>query len=234
MKRSYAAALLWAVVALTAPLAVAEVPYPANPAPCSDSSSDPECIEATDFADYLFLAPGVLPNDYQGGDVWKYTSQPTGDPQIDNSAQELFGVTGASIDRAWETTTGRPDVLIAVLDSGIRWAEQQGDLADKFYLNRGELPVPEGSTNMRDAHDRNGDGLFNLADYRADATHAADGRVSDQNGNGAIDPEDLIFLFSDGVDADGNGYTDDISGWDFFEDDNDPLDEVRYGHGTGE
>src|SRR5262249_30251428 len=27
---------------------------------------------------------------------------------------------------------------------------------------------------------------------------------------------------------------DDICGWDFFEDDNDPLDEVEYGHGTGE
>jgi hypothetical protein len=73
-----------------------------------------------------------------------------------------------------------------------------------------------------------------MKDYLADGTHAQDGRVSDQNGNNLIDPEDLIFLFSDGVDDDANGYVDDISGWDFFEDDNDPLDEVRYGHGTGE
>ena len=232
--RSYAAALLLAVVALSAPVALAEVPYPANPLPCEGSPGDPGCIEATDFASYLFLAPGTLPNDYQGGDVWKYSSNPSGNAQIDASAQELYGITGASIDRAWQTTTGRPDVLIAVLDSGIRWAEQQGDLVDKFYLNRGELPVPEGSTNVRDPYDRNGDGVFNLADYRADDTHAADSRVSDQNGNGMIDPEDLIFLFSDGVDSDGNGYVDDISGWDFFEDDNDALDEVRYGHGTGE
>lgn len=233
MMRSFAAALLVAVV-LRAPGVWAEVPYPANPNPCGEDSAAPGCIEATDFASYLFLPSGVLPNDYSGGDVWKYTSKSTGDPQIDNSAQELFGVTGASIDLAWRTTTGRPDVVIAVLDSGIRWAEQEGDLADKFYLNRGELPVPEGSTNLRDPYDRNGDGVFNLADYRADDAHAADSRVSDQNGNGSIDPEDLIFLFSDGVDGDGNGYVDDISGWDFFEDDNDPLDEVRYGHGTGE
>ena len=40
--------------------------------------------------------------------------------------------------------------------------------------------------------------------------------------------------FSDGVDDDGNGYVDDISGWDFFEGDNDPNDDVDYGHGTGE
>ena len=106
-------------------------------------------------------------------------------------SEELFGVTGASIDRAWETTTGRPDVLIAVLDSGIRWAEQQGDLVDKFYLNRGELPVPEGSTNLRDPYDRNGDGLFNLADYRADATHGADGRVAWCDGGPLRHPDDL-------------------------------------------
>ena len=51
-----------------------------------------------------------------------------------------------------------------------------------------------------------------------------------------IDPEDLILSpdLSDGVDDDGNGYVDDISGWDFLNDDNDPLDDVDYGHGTGE
>ena len=31
-----------------------------------------------------------------------------------------------------------------------------------------------------------------------------------------------------------NGYIDDISGWDFYQDDNDPFDDVDYGHGTGE
>ena len=40
--------------------------------------------------------------------------------------------------------------------------------------------------------------------------------------------------FSDGVDDDNNGYTDDISGWDFYKNDNDPYDDTRYGHGTGE
>ena len=220
--------LLWAAVA------GAEFPYPGNPQPCAGEATDPPCIDARAFAEYLFLPPDTLPDDYVGGNVWKYSSGTTGDPAIDGSAQELDGVTGASVDLAWQTSTGRPDVVIAVLDSGIRWADPLPDLVNKFYLNRGELPVPEGSDNPRDAHDRNGDGVFNIADYLAGAGHAADGRVSDQNGNGTIDPEDLIFLFSDGVDDDENGYVDDISGWDFFEDDNNPLDEVRYGHGTGE
>ena len=237
MMRAKAVALLLALTAAYVGRAAADVPYPTNPQPCTGSQTDPPCIDPTAFAQYLFLpatTPLTLPDDFNND--WKLTSGTTGNPAIDASAQELFGVTGASVDRAWQTTTGRPDVLIAVLDSGIRWAEssQLSDLVKKFYLNRGELPVPEGSTNQRDAYDRNGDGLFNIADYLADGTHAQDSRVTDQNGNGVIDPEDLIFIFSDGADADDNGYVDDISGWDFFEDDNDPLDEVRYGHGSGE
>src|SRR5437763_3922686 len=58
--------------------------------------------------------------------------------------------------------------------------------------------------------------------------------MTDVNGNGSLDPEDLIKTVSDGVDQDGNGYTDDIAGWDFYENDNDPADDVHYDHGTGE
>lgn len=216
-------------VALLIAPAAAEFPYPTNPSPCPDSITSEGCVQPTEFHRYLFLPetdPPTLPNDFNAN--WKLTSATTGDPSLDSSAQELYGVTGASVDLAWQVTTGRPDVLIAVLDSGIRWGEQQPDILNKYYLNRAELPVPEGSTNTVDPHDRNGDGVFNVKDY------AGDSRVSDQNGTGVIDPEDLIFIFSDGVDDDDNGYTDDISGWDFWEDDNDPLDEVRYGHGTGE
>ena len=39
---------------------------------------------------------------------------------------------------------------------------------------------------------------------------------------------------NDGVDDDRNGWVDDISGWDFLYGDNNPLDTVEYGHGTGE
>ncbi|RPJ85827.1 MAG: hypothetical protein EHM18_09340, partial [Acidobacteria bacterium] len=50
---------------------------------------------------------------------------------------------------------------------------------------------------------------------------------------GLIDGQDLIKLYSNGVDDDGNGYVDDIAGWDFFEDDNDPNDDTLFNHGTG-
>ena len=45
------------------------------------------------------------------------------------------------------------------------------------------------------------------------------------DGSWKLDPGDL-----DGIDADQNGYTDDLVGWDFVNDDNDPFDDN--GHGT--
>src|SRR4029079_8449846 len=44
------------------------------------------------------------------------------------------------------------------------------------------------------------DGAVNAADYANDA------RVGDRNGNGVIDPQDLIRALSDGTDADGHGH----------------------------
>ena len=53
--------------------------------------------------------------------------------------------------------------------------------------------------------------------------------------DGMLEPSDLIYTFSDGKDADGNGYIDDIAGWDFLWNDNDPFDDAEnqgYSHGT--
>ena len=85
------------------------------------------------------------------------------------------------------------------------------------------------------ADDCNGDGAFNVADY------AQDPRVSESDGHpeadADLDPSDLIARFSDGADGEGNGYADDIAGWDFFDDDNDPYDASSYSlavdHGSG-
>ncbi len=159
---------------------------------------------------------------------------------------------GLWADKAWTITTGDFHVLIAVLDSGIKWDEQ--DLVRKFYLNAGELPPPifdSDTYNERKSslwycsdftvstgakigtdYDLNGDGIFNIEDY------CADPRVSETDGDdpadNILDPSDLIYAFSNGIDDDGNGYVDDISGWDMFWNDNDPYDDTRYSHGTGE
>jgi len=176
--------------------AAADVPYPG----CADVG----CSDPGDFGAYLFLPPGGLPDDFDPAarSSWKYNPG-----------------TGMDVVGAWAVSTGRPDVVVAVLDSGIRWGEP--DLAGKVALNVGELPPPPGCA----VHDCNGDGFVSVADYAG---------VADANGNGFLDGQDLILAYSDGVDQDENGFVDDIAGWDFLDDDNDPSDDVDFGHGTGE
>ncbi len=195
-----------------------DVPYP----------SAPEGVDVLRYEEYCHLEAGQdLPMNYAGGTVWKYSSQPSGNPSVDSNPRELFGVTGMSVDRAWEITTGRPDVVIAVIDSGIEWDSSSiAEITNKFALNPDELPPPEGTVGNR--YDKNEDGVFNMEDY------AGDSRVTDWNRNGIDDPQDLIRAFSDGIDDDENGYVDDICGWDMVDDDNDAYDDVHYGHGTGE
>jgi hypothetical protein len=89
-------------------------------------------------------------------------------------------------------------------------------------------------------------GVFNVLDYACDARVAnvvasfpqcsnPPTTSSCRNGPvGVLTPEDLIIAFSDGVDHDHNGYASDIAGWNFVDNNNDPYDEVHYGHGTGE
>jgi hypothetical protein len=149
---------------------------------------------------------------------------------------------GMHADRGWQLTTGDRRVIVAVLDSGIKW--DADDLVNKHYLNRKEVPEPDKACrgpnwSDKDPWDSDGDGIFNMMDWAKEdgnglPTTPCDPKVSDLNKNGFLDPQDLIKVFSDGKDGDGNGYVDDISGWDFFRNDNDAYDDTRYGHGTGE
>src|SRR4051794_6559779 len=202
------------------------------------------------YADHV--APGTVPDEIQC-DSWKMAATPEpdtgcgagGNPALmaQNATvradpQELGGVRGDSTadispdaKTAWDITTGRPDVTIAVLDSGIKWndAGAMNDLRVKVRLNTGELPLPQGCTKF----DCNGDGVVNVDDY------ANDPRVNLNDPrrvgpSGVMTPQDLLIAFSDGTDADSNGFVDDIAGWDFVDNDNDPFDDVQYGHGTGE
>ena len=140
---------------------------------------------------------------------------------------------GASVDRAWTYTTGRPDVAIAVLADGVDWDDP--DLVNRWRLDPGELEAPRTSTVAGGEHDVNGDGVFNVQDFTSATGTSApaidrvlDVRLlarpdrGDTNGNGLLDPQDLIRIFSNGEDDDEDGYVDDIAGWDHLEDDNDP------------
>ncbi|MGZ6092694.1 MAG: FG-GAP-like repeat-containing protein [Polyangiales bacterium] len=151
---------------------------------------------------------------------------------------------GMSADVAWTYTIGDPRVKIAILDSGIKWDEP--DLVHKVAINQKELvnakPLdaagkPCGGDGELAGFDCNTDGVFDLYDYEVSKkvqtpTGVVD--LRDANANKMLDPGDLIVMFSDGKDDDNNGFVDDIAGWDFMKDDNDPYDDTRYGHGTGE
>jgi len=191
------AAVLW-----SAP-SPGDVPYPRCVAPA--------CTNPYDYASYLFLAPGQLPSNFNpaSGNAWKFNPG-----------------TGMNIVGAWALSTGRPDVAVAILDSGIRWDDP--GLRNKVRLNLGELPnpCPEKMPAFK-PYDCNGDGVVTVDDF-------AGAGVPDYNHNGVLDAQDLIHFYSNGVDDDGNGYVDDIAGWNFDENNNDPVDDVNYGHGTGE
>src|SRR5919201_1966568 len=240
--------------------------------PFTRSGGDPN-----NFTD-LYLT-NQIPGDLCGdGNQFKFAASPDPANSLDNADPvELGGVRGAHLvdgqasqatscdndpptaptsasarPTAFQLTLGRPDVTIAVLDSGIKWneAEAMDDLRNKVRLNRGELPMPQAdlataisdpsandcSTYDVSRYDANGDRVFNIEDYACDSRVA---NVVSNDGRrvgppGVLIPQDLIIAFSNGTDADGNGYVDDIAGWDFLDDDNDPFDDVHYGHGTGE
>jgi hypothetical protein len=200
------------------------------------------------------VGQGTVPTDL-GGDEWKYaaTPEPGAPPQIAADPMELNGVRGAHLTdssntkhAAFETTTGRPDVAIAVLDSGIKWNDDgaMNDLRKKVRLNQGELPPPRidgpsiqgaacGSyTQPGTKYDVDGDGVVNVLDYACDPRVHLDDHH--EGPAGVLTPQDLTVAFSDGTDGDKNGFVDDIAGWDFLDNDNDPFDDVQYGHGTGE
>lgn len=210
MRASTTALTVVALVPLSLSVARAEFPYPS----CGG------CSDPSDYEAYLFnpdVDPPARPSEIGPYD---FRVSSLVDPSLPATPEELFGVAGMSVDEAWKITTGRPDVIVAILDSGIVY---DADTAGKAALNAGELPLPQGSP----VHDANGDGVFNVHDYVGDPNVVDDG-------NGILDPRDLILSFSDAIDDDGNGYVDDLCGWDVHERDNDPFDDVDYGHGTGQ
>ncbi len=159
-------------------------------------------------------------------------------PKCTPFATDPTGAAGMSVDQAWsQFTPGRADEVFAYVEGGINWADPtaRAELADRTYLNQGELPLPEradGSTCA--SYDCNGDGIFNVEDY------AQDPRIHRPYIYGTITPEDLIVAFghcqivnhqigplgcppNGHFDNDGNGYPNDISGWNFLNDNNDPA-----------
>ena len=174
--------------------------------------------------------PDLCPDDLE--ERWEYLSYVPSSYKGEIPASEADLGTGMWADQAWRTQVGNPEVVIAVIDSGVLWDDEE--LANKHWLNAGELPYPwDEHDSPADSHDLDGDGLVTLADYAVDSRVDWTAGIAPGTGD-ILDPSDLIQAFSDSVDDDGNGYVDDIASWDFFWNDNDPYDDTRYDHGTFE
>ena len=142
----------------------------------------------------------TIPNDTHFNDQWALNNvgqlypwdgrfnPPPGTPDCDIDAPE-----------AWDIETGSPDVVIAIIDTGVDYTHP--DLDGNIWINNAE--------------DRNHNGKFDNWPWWLK-----------KNGvNGDIDRKD----------DDGNGYVDDVIGWDFagkfgIVDNNNPMDTL--GHGT--
>ncbi len=97
------------------------------------------------------------------------------DPQF--TASGMYGLTKISAPAAWDLTTGSSAVVVADIDTGLRYTHE--DLEANAWINQGETA-------------------------------------------------------GDGIDNDGNGFADDVYGWDFFFNDSNPFDDPGGvgGHGT--
>ena len=179
----------------------------------------PECGEI----DREDLCPSDLDEEW-----WQISYVPDGS-RTTVRPEELTLGSGNAADRAWRVTTGRTDVILAVLDSGFDWGDR--GYANKILLNHDELPKPQAAGGGEaTVWDIDGNGIVNIQDYAADPRVAIDAGRSFAADR--LDVSDILATFSDGVDDDGNGYVDDIAGWDFFANDNDPYHEFSDGFGT--
>ena len=169
----------------------------------------------------VYLAEFV-PNDPHFGEQWALSSDGL-DVDIDATL-------------AWDQTTGSATTIVAVMDTGVDYTHP--DLYLAVAVNNAEIP----SLLLGQLVDTNSDGQIDFYDLNSldvmgnvvlDSFGEKFNRdlVSDYNGNGYIDAGDLMIApWSDGVDTDGNGLVDDLTGWDHLTDSNDPMD--TYGHGT--
>jgi len=213
----------------------------------------------------LFGFPSTLtPNaTYKDGSFYPDVTNTNGQPKFGKPMVSGFNAAGA-----WKLERGRRDVVVAILDTGIKW-DHEG-LRTQIHLNTGELPYPEVSGPALDpsvdcttydtsgaTYDPDHDGGANVLDYACDPRVSVtwSGRAGPAN---KITAQDLIHRFGKckitnhqldvsagsggcpaggSFDNDGNGYKNDIAGWNFFDNNNDPTDLSSYfaagNHGSG-
>ncbi|WP_085633635.1 S8 family serine peptidase [Marivita cryptomonadis] len=124
---------------------------------------------------------------------------------------------GSQAGEAWAAGYGGSmSTVVGVIDTGMD--PTHPDLYLNIWLNQMEIPLA-----LRDVlKDTDLDGLITFRDLN----HADNSsHVSDLNNNNRIDAFDLLddTVWTDGVDTSGNGYIDDLVGWNFWDNNNQPY-----------
>ena len=108
----------------------------------------------------------------------------------------------------WNITTGNREVVIAIVDGGVGY--NHPDLNDKLWINQSEIPA-----GIRPQVDQNADGSVTSTEIRQYLRNNG----ADYDGEGGIRLNDALHPnspFTNQMDEDNNGYTDDLFGWDFW------------------
>ena len=140
---------------------------------------------------------------------------------------------GSKADSAWANNfIGKTTTVVGNIDSGIDYTHP--DLYLNIWLNQGEI---KGLSFFSSLVDTDKDGLITFRDLNdpLNTGNATANHLTDYNLNGYIDAGDLLDNRSgweDGRDNDLNGYFDDLIGWDFVTNDNDPFDDNSHGTHT--
>ena len=199
-----------------APRSIIDPTNPGQPAGAPASSAiDMNNATPPDGGD-MIVSIDAVSNDtgYANGSLWGMYGDKT----------TIANPYGSQAGEAWAAGfTGTMKTVVGVIDTGIDYTHP--DLYLNIWLNQGEI-----STALRAVlKDVDGDGLITFRDLN-NAINAK--YVTDINKNGYIDAGDLLrdARWADGLDEDRNGFKDDLIGWDFANNDNDPFDDN--GHGT--
>jgi serine protease len=137
-------------------------------------------------------------------------------------------------EQAWNVTTGNPNIVVAVLDTGVDYND--ADLADNIWINQADIPNYWYTKSSPTSG-------YNKIVYKWEIKTAQPGRITfadlnnpvnkglvwDNNGDGRIDAGDLLRYTNQGG-WEQPGKTNDLFGWNYVSNNNNPMDDN--GHGT--
>jgi serine protease len=171
------------------------------------------------------LSVSSVPNDPLLSQQWALnnTGQDGGTPGNDIHAEQ-----------AWNVTTGSPNVVVAVLDTGVDYNDT--DLAENIWINQADIPsywyTKSSSTSgynkivYKSEIKTATPGIITMADLNNPVNA---GLVWKSDGNSLVDAGDLLRSISQGG-WEQSGKTNALIGWNFVNNNNNPMDEN--GHGT--